>query len=211
MLKYLHEHALVNLEISEDNADDAITQHALKVRRRKIEAQLSLARRAILMLKSLHADVSALRIGDGDVFSGIGDCEYGHEQVGIQMEWPNLAILIDESKKLLDEIDATDVLMDWHVFHGDCKSWFHCEAESREEAMQICAQLNPGSPVHTAVPSFKFGQLLMCSYGAEPVKCPRCGCSSDVEKHLPRDNWQVHKCHAGHHFIALPEVVEEEA
>lgn len=209
MLKYLHEVALANLDVPE-GADQA-TEHEVLRSRRKIEAQLSLAVRAILMLRSLHTDVSALRVSDGDSFTGTGDCEYGHEGVDVTLTWPNLAILIDATKDLLDEVKATDTPKVWHVFHGDCTEWFYCEAESREEAMQICADAHPGSQVHAAVPSFAKGQLLMCSYGTEPVRCPQCGSLAEFVEQLPRERWQIHACSSNHHFIAFPEDAAKEA
>ena len=116
MLKCLHEVALAGLVVPEGT--DKATEREIVRRRQQVEAQLSLACRAILMLKSLHADVSALRVDDGDGFQGTGNCEYGHEGVDVTLEWPNLAVLADETKKILDEVAESDVPKIWFVFHG---------------------------------------------------------------------------------------------
>jgi len=84
MLKYLQEAVLAGLVVPE-GADKATEREILR-RRRQVEAQWSLACRAILMLKSLHADVSALRVDDGDGFQGTGNCEYGHEGVEVTLD-----------------------------------------------------------------------------------------------------------------------------
>ena len=138
MLKSLHEAALAGLVVP-DGADKAAEREILR-RRRQVEAQLSLARRAILMLRSLNADVSALRVDDGDGFQGTGNCEYGHEGVEVTLDWPNLAMLTDETKNILDEVAASDVPKIWFVFHGDCTQSHRCEADDREEALEICAE-----------------------------------------------------------------------
>ena len=161
MLKYLHEAALAGLVVPE-GADKATEREILR-RRRQVEAQLSLARRAILMLRSLHADVSALRVDDGTGtgFQGTGNCEYGHEGVDVTLDWPNLAMLTDETKNILDEVAASDVPKIWFVFHGDCTMSHRCEAEDREEAMEICAEAHPGSQIHVAIPANCQGELMV--------------------------------------------------
>lgn len=80
MLSYLHEVADRAIVIP-GNAGSSVLREQTR-RRKQLENQLSLARRAILMLKSLHADVSALRVADGDGFQGTGSCEFGHERGG---------------------------------------------------------------------------------------------------------------------------------
>jgi hypothetical protein len=79
-----------------------------KTCRVQVETQMSLAWRAIRMLYKIYADVSALRVGYGDDFEGTGACEWGHEEVQIKLHWPNLAILTDETKQILDELAMTD-------------------------------------------------------------------------------------------------------
>ena len=208
MLKCLHEVALAGLVVPE-GADKA-TEREIVRRRQQVEAQLSIACRAILMLKSLHADVSALRVDDGDGFQGTGNCEYGHEGVDVTLEWPNLAVLADETKKILDEVAESDVPKIWFVFHGDCSLSHRCEAADREEAMEICAEANPGSKIHVAVPASAHGELVMYGYGEDMVHCPLCGSRTDFGE-LPRDGWQVHVClSCNHSFIAVPEDSEAE-
>lgn len=203
MLKCLHEVALAGLVVPE-GADKATEREILR-RRQQVEAQLSLARRAIQMLKSLLADVSAMRVDGGDGFQGTGDCEFGHEGVDVTLEWPNLALLTDETKQILDEIAASDVPKIWFVFHGDCSQSHRCEAADREEAMEICAEANPGSKVHVAVPAGPHGELVMYGYGEEMVHCQRCGSRTDFGE-LPREGWQVHVClSCNHSFIAVPD------
>ena len=202
MLKSLHKAALAGLVVPE-GADKAAEREILR-RRRQVEAQLSLARRAILMLRSLHADVSALRVDDGDGFQGTGNCEYGHEGVEVTLDWPNLAMLTDETKVILDEVAASDVPKVWFVFHGDCSLAHRCEADDREEAMEICAEAHPGSKVHVAVPASAHGELVMYGYGEEMVHCPLCGSRTEFGE-LPRDGWQVHVCRCNHSFIAVPD------
>jgi hypothetical protein len=207
MLKCLHEVALAGLVVPE-GADKATEREILR-RRQQVEAQLSLARRAILMLKSLFADVSVMRVDGGDGFQGTGDCEFGHEGVDVTLDWPNLALLTDETKEILDEIAVSDVPKIWFVFHGDCSQSHRCEAADREEAMEICAEANPGSKIHVAVPASAHGELVMYGYGEEMVHCPRCGSRTDFGE-LPRDGWQVHVClSCNHSFIAVPEDPEE--
>lgn len=207
MLKYLHEAALAGLVVPE-GADKAC-EREIHRRRRLIEAQLSLARRAILMLRSLHADVSALRVGDGDGFQGTGNCEYGHEGVEVTLDWPNLAMLTDETKNILDEVAASDVPKIWFVFHGDCSLAHRCEADNREEAMAICAEAHPGSQIHVAIPSNLQGELMVYGYGEDMVHCPLCGCRTEFGE-LPREGWQSHVCQAcNHSFIAVPDNPEE--
>ena len=99
MLKLLHEIADKAIQIP-DNAGLAVRMELTR-RRKQLEAQLSLARRAILMLRSLHADISALRVDDGDGFQGTGNCEFGHEGVDVTLDWPNLALLTDETEAAL--------------------------------------------------------------------------------------------------------------
>lgn len=207
MLKYLHEAALASLVVPE-GADKA-TEREIFRRRQQVEAQWSLACRAILMLKSLHADVSALRVDDGDGFQGTGNCEYGHEGVEVTLDWPNLAVLTDETKTILDEVAASDVPKVWFVLHGDCSVPHRCEAEDHEEAMEICAEAHPGSKVHVAVPADAHGELVLYGYGEEMVHCPLCGSRTEFGE-LPRDGWQVHVCRCNHSFIAVPEDEETE-
>lgn len=203
MLKSLHEAALAGLVVPE-GADKAAEREILR-RRRQVEAQLSLARRAILMLRSLHADVSALRVDDGDGFQGTGNCEYGHEGVEVTLDWPNLAMLTDETKNILDEVAASDVPKIWFVFHGDCTQSHRCEADDREEAMEICQEANPGSQIHVAVPATCHGELVMEAYGEELIHCQKCGSRTDFGE-LPRKGWQVHVClRCNHSFIAVPD------
>jgi hypothetical protein len=208
MLKSLHEAALAGLVVP-DGADKAAEREILR-RRRQVEAQLSLARRAILMLRSLHADVSALRVDDGDGFQGTGNCEYGHEGVEVTLDWPNLAMLTDETKNILDEVAASDVPKIWFVFHGDCTQSHRCEADDREEAMEICAEAHPGSQIHVAIPANCQGELIVYGYGEEVVHCPLCGGRTEFGE-LPREGWQVHVCQkCNHSFIAVPDEPEDE-
>lgn len=203
MLKCLHEAALAGVVVPQ-GADKATEREVLRCRR-QVEAQLSLARRAILMLRSLHTDVSALRVNDGDGFQGTGDCEFGHEGVDVTLDWPNLATLTDECKVILDEVAASDVPKIWYVFHGDCSLSHRCEADDREEAMEIAAEACPGSQIHVAVPANEHGGLIMYGYGEEMVHCPKCGSRTDLGE-LPREGWQVHIClRCNHSFIAIPD------
>ena len=209
MLKCLHEVALAGLVVPE-GADKATEREILR-RRQQVEAQLSLARRAILMLKSLFADVSAMRVDGGDGFQGTGDSEWGiREGVNVTLDWPNLALLTDETKQILDEVAKADVPKIWFVFHGDCSQSLRCEAADREEAMEICADANPGRKIHAAVPASVQGELVMYGYGEDMVHCPLCGSRTDFGE-LPREGWQVHVClSCNHSFIAVPEDSEAE-
>ena len=169
---------------------------------------MSLARRAILMLRSLHTDVSALRVDDG--FQGTGNCEYGHEGVEVTLDWPNLAMLTDETKNILDEVAASDVPKIWFVFHGDCTQSHRCEADDREDAMEICTEAHPGSQIHVAIPANCHGELIVYGYGEEVVHCPLCGGRTEFGE-LPREGWQVHVCQkCNHSFIAVPDEPEDE-
>ena len=208
MLKYLSEAALAGVTVPA-GADKATEREILR-RRRQVEAQLSLARRALLMLRSLHTDISALRVDGGDGFQGTGDCEFGHESVDVTLDWPNLAVLADETANILKEVAESDIPKIWFVFHGDCTQSHRCEAEDREEAMEICAEANPGSQVHVAVPATCHGELVMYGYGEEMVHCPKCDSRTEMGE-LPRD-WQVHVClRCNHSFIAVPDDPEEES
>ncbi len=208
MLKLLHEIADKAIQIP-DHAGLAVRMELTR-RRKQLEAQLSLARRAILMLRSLHADISALRVDDGDGFQGTGNCEFGHEGVDVTLDWPNLALLTDETKSILDEVAKADVRTYWFVWHGDCSLAFRCEADDREEAMELCAETHPGSQIHAVVPGNEFGGLVMYGYGEEMVHCPLCGSRTEFGE-LPRDSWQLHVClKCNHSFIAVPGGSEEE-
>ncbi len=208
MLSYLHEVADRAIVIPE-NAGSSVTREQTR-RRKQLDNQLSLVRRAILMLKSLHADVSALRVVDGDGFQGTGSCEFGHEGVDVTLDWPNLALLIDETKSILDDVAKADVRTYWFVWHGDCSLAFRCEADDREEAMELCAETHPGSQIHAVVPGNEFGGLVMHGYGEEMVHCPLCGSRTEFGE-LPRDSWQLHVClKCNHSFIAVPAGPEED-
>ncbi|TXT24383.1 MAG: hypothetical protein FD131_4980 [Rhodocyclaceae bacterium] len=207
MLKLLSEAALSQLVVPDD-ADKTTAREILR-RRRNVDAQLKLAQRALLMLRSLHTDISALRVDDGDCFEGTGNCEFGHESVGVKLEWPNLAVLADETDALLKEIAESDKPEIWFVFHGDCQQAYRCEADDREEAMEFCAEDHPGNQVHVAVPATCHGELVMEGYGEDPVHCPKCGSRTDFGE-LPRFGWQIHVClGCNHSFIAVPD--EDEA
>ena len=207
MFKLLHEVVDGAFQIPE--IAGPVEKHELNRRRRQIAAQISLARRAVLMLKSLHADISALRVDEGDGFQGTGSCEYGHENVDVTLDWPNLAVLADETSNILDEVAKADDRNYWFVFHGDCTLSFRCEADDREEAMELCAETHPGSQVHAVVPGGKHGQLVMFGYGEEMVRCPHCGSRTEFGE-LPRDQWQLHVCNrCNFSFIAVPDDEEE--
>ena len=203
MLSKLNEVALAALSIPE-GASLAQTRE-IERHRRMIEAQLKLAQRALLMLRSLHADIDALRVDGGDEFCGTGSCEFGHEDVDVTLSWPNLAMLADETKSILDEVKAADVELVWFVFHGDCTQTYRCIADDREEAMALCAEAHPETSVIVAVPANCHGELLMYGYGEEMVHCPLCSSRTDFGE-LPRDGWQVHVCvSCNHSFVAVPE------
>jgi hypothetical protein len=68
---------------------------------------MNLALEAISLVRSFHADVEALRVGT-DGFQGTGSCEWGHEDIDVTLEWPNLAILSDKASGLLSQVDACD-------------------------------------------------------------------------------------------------------
>ena len=204
MLSYLHEVADRAILIP-GNAGSSVSREQAR-RRKQLDTQLSLARRAILMLKSLHADVSALRVADGDGFQGTGSCE----GVDVTLDWPNLALLIDETKSILDAVAKADVRTFWFVWHGDCSTAFRCEADNPDQAMELCAETHPGSPIHAAVLGNEFGGLVMYGYGEEMVHCPLCGSRTEFNE-LPRENWQCHHClKCKHAFIAVPAGPEED-
>lgn len=207
MLNQLFQAALLNLSMLE--GDNLTTQREDARHRRIVEAQIELAKQALRMLKSVHADIEALRIDGGDVFEGTGDCEFGHEEVGIKFNWPNLAILSDDIDCLLKKVTESSTPNIWFVFHGDCSFSHRCEAQDREEAMELCALAFPGSTVHVAVPATCHGELVMEGYGEDPVSCPKCGARTELGE-LPRDGWQVHVCQrCDHSFIAVPDEDEK--
>jgi hypothetical protein len=177
-----------------------------------LERQISLVLRAITALKSVHTDIEALRVDGGDTFTGIGDCEFGHEEVDVTLDWPNLAIMSDNIGQLLREIDTSEQVKSWYVFHGDCTQSFFCIADDREHAIEKCRDANPNRLIHAVVPSDAFGTLVMEAYEYDPVSCPKCGSRTDFGS-LPRDEWQLHVClrdACQHSFIAVPaEEVEE--
>lgn len=102
MLKDLFEATRQAVVVPLESVDD---EKAIQ-RQQVVLGQIDLAMRALCLLRSIHADVEALRVDGGDRFAGSGDCEYGHEEVGVTMSWPNLAILADDVGKLLRDIDC---------------------------------------------------------------------------------------------------------
>lgn len=102
MLNHLFEAALLNLSRLE--AETLTTESEDARLRRIVETQIKLAEQALRTLKSVHTDIEALRVYKGVVFSGTGDCEFGHEDIGVKLNWPNLAILSDEIDCLLQTV-----------------------------------------------------------------------------------------------------------
>jgi hypothetical protein len=177
-------------------------------RRRVVEHQIQLVTRALSLLKSLHTDIEALRIDGGDGFGGTGDCEFGHEACGVNVDWPNLAIDSDAIADLLKSVDdAGKELTVWYVLYGSGE-FFKAFAEDREHAMEQCRDAYPGETVHVAVPANEFGGLVMHGYGEEFVTCPKC-CRRTEMGELPVEGMQIHVCQpCDHSFIAVPD--EEE-
>lgn len=178
-----------------------------RYRRRQVKKQLDLVLRSVTTLKSFVGDIQALRVGDSEDFAGTGDCEFGHECVGVTMEWPNLAILSDLARELLSEIEVSHLPKIWYVFHGDCSLSYRTPADSSEEAIEACRKAHPGAPIHAAVPGSLHGALVMHGYDEDPVRCPKCGSRTDVTQ-LPRDDWQVHNClqqACQWSFVAIPD------
>ena len=169
--------------------------------------QMALANKAVALLKSLHADIDALRVGKGsDYFQGTGKCECGCDEAEVELEWPNLAALVDETERLLEEIRSSNIpaKKTWFVFHGDCKTVYRTLADSKGEAMANFQAMMPGQTAFAAVPETGYDQLVMEGYGSDAVCCPKCGGSTSYIE-LPRDGWQAHDCkHCQHGFIAVP-------
>ena len=206
MLNKLFEDAL--LATSYASSDSESVQRAHEKRRPVIEAQIEVVKQAMRLLKSIRADVEAMRLDDSDHFAGTGKCEFGHEGVEVTLEWPNLAILSDDIDCLLKTVEKLDTPKVWFVFFGDCRQYFRCEAEDREEATALCARTYPGQVIHVAIPATCHGELVMEGYGEYPVSCPKCGGRTEFGE-LPREDWQVHVCQrCNHSFIAIPD--EEE-
>ena len=207
MMKTLCEVAMTHVDVP------ACKTNPLLMRRNRIvQQQIRLVHRAIARLKSVRLDIESLRVDGGDMFEGTGDCEFGHEDVGVTLEWPNLAIMSDEIAQLLREIESSEVLKCWYVFHGDCLNAFFCEAEDRDAAIEQCHEAYPDEPVQAVVPADPHGSLVMEGYGEDPVSCPKCGSRTDFGT-LPRDDWQLHVCLRStcqHSFIAVPDEAEEE-
>lgn len=173
----------------------------------QLRAQASFVQRAVMLMKSLHADIDALRVDGGERFAGIGECEYGHEGVGVQLEWPNLAMLADCLKELLDDIAKAEQPSWWYVFHGDCTQSCHYQAHNPEQALQYFRETLPDAEVVAIVPAGEHEQLIMYGYGEDIVRCPKCSTRTDFSE-MPRDGWQHHRClsaECGFNFIACPE------
>lgn len=172
--------------------------------RARVEIQIGLVERAMENLQSLHADVEALRINGGDFFAGTGSCEFGHEKVGVSLNWPNLAILSDTLGELLTEIKAETSLSVWFVLYGSNNQAFPCEAEDREHAIEQCRNAYPNDPALVAVPGDAGGSLVLEYFTEDPVSCPKCGCRTEFAE-LPA-GWQAHVCmRCSHTFIAVPD------
>ena len=167
--------------------------------------QMALANKAVRLLRSLYADIDALRVGKGNYFQGTGKCECGCDEAEVELEWPNLAALVDETEELLEEIRSSDIpeKRTWFVFHGDCKTMCRTLADNKEEAMANFQAMMPGQIALAAVQETAHDQLVMEGYGNGEVSCPKCGGSTSYIE-LPRD-WQAHDCkHCQHGFIAVP-------
>ena len=52
------------------------------------------------ILRSIVADVEAMRVGTTSEFVGFGG-SINHKDYTVDIDWPNLAILIDEAKQIL--------------------------------------------------------------------------------------------------------------
>jgi len=207
MLKMLFEVARQSIAIPEGTVPSQDAQRHLWI----VEHQIHLANRALVTLKSLRIDIEALRVDGGTKFEGTSDCDYGDDDV--TLDWPNLALMSDELETLLADIESSERLQVWYVFHGDCQQAFRCVADDREQAHEQCEDAYPGETVHAAVPADPFGTLVMEGYGEDPVSCPKCGSRTEFGD-LPRDGWQLHVCQRSncqHSFIAVPGEEEETA
>ena len=175
--------------------------------RQRIETQITLIEGLLENVKSLHVDVDALRINQGDFFAGTGSCEFGHENVGVSIQWPNLAIHADTIGELLSSIKAEDALSVWFVVYGSNNEVFRCEAEDRQHAIEQCQDAYPGQPTMAAVPANEHGSLVLEYYQEDPVSCPKCAARTEFAELSA--GWQAHGCmRCGHTFLAVPE--EEE-
>ena len=207
MLNKLFQAALLNVSVSDEG--NLLMQRENAHLLQTVEAQIELAKQALLTLKRIHADIEFMRVDDSDVFSGTGECEFGHENVGVKLYWSKLAILSDEIDSLLKKVKELSEPKIWFVFHGDCNSSYRCEAEDRDEAMELCSLAFPDALVHAAVPSTCHGELVMEGYCDDPVTCPKCGARTQFGE-LPREGWQVHSClGCEHSFIAIPNDVDD--
>lgn len=169
------------------------------------QSQLGIAERAVLLVRAMHADISALRLDGSDSFQGTGSCEFGHEDVGVTLDWPNLAILTDDARALLDELEKVSQLKYWYVFFGDCEHPFRCEAEDREAALEIFGEAFPGVKPLCVVPANEFGGLVLHVYNEDFVHCPKCGSRTEFDE-LPKPGYQIHVCvRCSHNFVAVPE------
>jgi len=63
------------------------------------------AETALKLLRSFVTNIEAMKVGESGV-GGTGSCEFGHENCGVTMDWPELVALLDEAKVLLQQVDG---------------------------------------------------------------------------------------------------------
>ncbi|GIK44857.1 MAG: hypothetical protein K8L99_29395 [Anaerolineae bacterium] len=154
-------------------------------------------------IKRLHENPDALRAmaleNLGNYLANASDAELG------ELASNNKIVSIKDlnTNKILFE--AKTPLHHWFAFYwlANGVGIFHCMAEDRQHALELCRAAHPGIEVYGAVPGNDQGSLVYETLSDQPACCPKCGGRTEFGE-MP-DDAQIHYClRCDHGFVADP-------